>query len=63
LLVPVVWALYRAQCAANVADGDPSGETNSSITAANIAWLVFGGIMWALTALGWYAILTGQLLG
>jgi hypothetical protein len=57
LLAPVVWSLLRAQLAANRACGDPEGAQNADLTAANIVWLVVGGIWWLLTLLGLYLVL------
>jgi hypothetical protein len=59
LMVPTVYTLYTAQRAANVAEGDPTGSTNSAITAANIAWLVLGGLLWILILLGLFVTLAG----
>jgi hypothetical protein len=59
-LAPVVWALFKAQDAINHASGDPQGQSNDQITGANIGWLVLGGLLWLLSLLGLYAILTGQ---
>ncbi len=52
LMIPSLWALFVAQSAANVAEGDPDGAGNAVITGANIAWLVLGGLVWLLALLG-----------
>jgi hypothetical protein len=49
-------ALYNIQKAANVACDDSEGLSNSQLTAANIAWLVAGGLLWALILLGLYEV-------
>ena len=61
LLLPIVFSLYEAQRAINVAEGDPTGERNRNLTAANFAWLAIGGIFWLLFVLGMYLMATGQL--
>ena len=62
LLAPMIFAMYRAQLAINVAEGDAQGARNSELTAANILWLVLGGMWWALVLFGTYLILTGRAL-
>lgn len=57
LMVPIIWALYVAQKAANAACGDTEGKANSIITGANIAWLVVGGLFWLLALVGSYVML------
>jgi hypothetical protein len=53
LVVPIIgFFLYRAQCAANHACGDPKGDTNKNFTVANIIWIVIGLIWSAMVALG-----------
>ena len=49
-------ATYNIQKAANVACDDSEGLSNSQLTAANIAWLVVGGLLWALILYGLYEI-------
>jgi len=51
--------LLSAQRAANRAEGDSAGASNSALTAANIAWLVLGGAFWLMMLLGVYASLAG----
>jgi hypothetical protein len=60
LLAPTIYVLYRAQLAINIAEGDEQGMRNSSFGAANIAWLIVGGIWWAMILLGSYLIMTGR---
>jgi hypothetical protein len=57
LIIPMFAALHVAQRAANVAEGDPRGESNSRITGANIVWLLLGGCLWLLMLMGIAAIL------
>jgi hypothetical protein len=61
LLWPIFGALYAAQRAINVAEGDPTGERNSSLTPANFAWLLLGGLLWLLLLLGLFVIATDGL--
>lgn len=49
------WAMVQTQRAANLACGDPAGDQNARLTAANWCWLVLGGLFWLL-------ILAGMLL-
>lgn len=49
--------LLEAQRAANAACGDPEGAGNAQMTAANIAWLVLGAILWSLSAIGMLVVL------
>jgi hypothetical protein len=49
-------ALYNIQKAANVACNDSEGLSNSKMTAANIAWLIAGGVLWAMILLGLYEV-------
>jgi hypothetical protein len=50
----VGYCLYRAQLAANIACGDPEGDTNSSYGAANIVWIILGLALWMMALLGLY---------
>ncbi|HET7843153.1 MAG TPA: hypothetical protein VFL14_03320 [Xanthomonadales bacterium] len=54
-----VFAIYRAQLAINVADGDPAGAANDKLTPANYLWLALGGLFWVVILLGLYAIAAG----
>lgn len=51
-LVLLAFPMLDVQRAANAASGDPGGESNRRITPANIAWLVFGLLYWAMIVLG-----------
>lgn len=51
-----IWTRYRAQLAINVADGDPAGTSNASITGANIVWIVLGSFLWLLNLIGFLMI-------
>ena len=57
LWIPMFSALYVAQRAINVAEGDPEGDRNARITALNVMWLVFGALGWILVLFGLYLIL------
>ena len=54
LFPAIVWSLYRIQVAANVACDDAQASSNKDFTPANYAWLVIGGLFWALIILGLY---------
>jgi len=43
--------LYRVQCHANAACGDPQGESNSRYDWANYFWLAIGALLWLTTIL------------
>ncbi|QWF17300.1 hypothetical protein [Lysobacter capsici] len=51
-LLPLGWSLLQIQRAANAACGDPRGESNARLTAANYAWIAFGAALWVLILLG-----------
>jgi hypothetical protein len=52
MIVPTGWALLTFQRAANTACGDPGGESNRRLTAANYIWLVLGALLWLVIFLG-----------
>lgn len=52
MLLPLGLILLRIQRAANAACGDPAGESNRRLTLANLAWLAFGCLLWAMILLG-----------
>lgn len=52
ILPALALAHLTMQRAINAACGDTDGATNSKLTGANWAWIVAGGIIWALTLLG-----------
>jgi hypothetical protein len=52
LIFPIFGSLYVAQRAANVAEGDPRGTSNSRFSGANIVWLLLGGCLWLLILMG-----------
>lgn len=58
-LVPMVFATYKAQQAANLACDDPAGAQNCSITPVNIFWIILGLLIWAMALLGFYVELFG----
>lgn len=56
-LIPLLaFIALTAQKAANVASGDPNGESNSKLTGANWAWLILGGLFWILALFGLYLV-------
>ena len=57
LTLASMWSLFCAQRAANAAEGDPSGTSNASLTAANIVWIVLGGMLWSTMLFGMYVLL------
>lgn len=58
LAAPMMWAAYRAQIAANVAAGDPSGSTNSKMTVTMFIWTIFGGwLLWRWVLRGLFVML------
>lgn len=58
LIIPLsALVLSRAQGAINHACGDPLGETNSSLSVANYAWVAAGIIFWLLFSVGLTMIL------
>ena len=61
LLVSAGWALYKGQGAINTACNDPEGRTNSTITVANIVWIILGALFWGLVLIGIVATLTGNI--
>ncbi|TQV88305.1 hypothetical protein [Aliikangiella coralliicola] len=56
----IVWSVYKAQLAANIACGIPDGNINNDITPANIFWIVIGAILWLLNGLALFFVVTGQ---
>jgi len=46
------WCLVKGQQAANTACENPDGSANSRITAANIAWIIVGLLVWLLVLIG-----------
>lgn len=46
------WCLVKAQQVANAACGNPDGSANSRITAANVAWIIVGALVWLLVMIG-----------
>lgn len=57
------WAMAKAQKVANIASGDPDGQANSGFTAANIAWIVFGIVIWLLAIVGTVATVNPDMVG
>lgn len=51
-LLPLGWTVLQIQRAANAACGDPRGESNAYLTAANYVWIAFGAVLWVLILLG-----------
>jgi hypothetical protein len=52
------WALWQTQRTINVVCGDPDGDSNSEFTWANYAWMLLGGLLWAVAIWGIYILLT-----
>ena len=48
----VLWMGHIGQRAANIAVGDPDGESNARFTVANWCWIVFGVLRWSLVLIG-----------
>lgn len=46
------YGMVRAQHWANIACGDPTGQTNSRLTGLNYFWMVLGGVIWLLFLFG-----------
>jgi hypothetical protein len=55
--IATLYAIYRAQAIANHACGDPDGDSNSQLTAANYVLIVLGGVLWGLMLLGSAAVI------
>lgn len=61
ILMPFICGvLATAQQAINQSQGDPKGESNSSMTALNWIWLLLGSAFWALILLGFAAIIAPE---
>lgn len=57
-LTLVIWyVMLIPQKAINACCGDPEGNQNSTLTAANIGWIAFGLLIWGLILLGLIASL------
>ncbi|RDD81468.1 hypothetical protein DVJ77_09780 [Dyella tabacisoli] len=54
LVLPIAWLLLKVQRAANLACGQPNGESNQRLTGVNWLWLVLGAAFWALILFGLY---------
>lgn len=52
MLAPSCMCLLAIQRAANVACGQPRGDTNASLNWANWIWLVMGALLWLVVGLG-----------
>lgn len=52
LLIPIGMYLLKAQKVINIACGDEQGASNSRFTAANVVWLLLGGLFWLLIVIG-----------
>lgn len=53
------WVIFKAQIAANLACDAVGGEGNTHYTAANIIWLILGGLLWAIVLAGFWALYAG----
>ncbi|WP_394539007.1 hypothetical protein PRJ39_00340 [Lysobacter enzymogenes] len=56
LLAPVGLSLLRLQRAANLACGDPDGDSNRRLSALNYVWLVLGALLWLSLLAGLFAL-------
>lgn len=54
LLGPTTWTLHSMQRAANLACGQPNGESNRSLSWANWVWLAIGSVLWLLVLAGYF---------
>jgi hypothetical protein len=52
MLVPLWFVACRAQRHINACCGDAEGSSNNELTGANIAWIVFGIVLWMLVIIG-----------
>lgn len=52
ILAPLLLLFLRAQAMINLSCNDPAGTSNSRLTRANIAWVLLGAVLWALTIVG-----------
>ncbi len=52
LLLPTAWALFGVQAAANAACGDANGAGNKHFSAANLAGIAFGVLVWLRLIVG-----------
>lgn len=59
MLAPLAYSLWRTQCVANMACGDPAGQANARLTWANWIWLSLGAVLWLLIALGTLMMVLG----
>ncbi len=53
LLPVMIWMLYQAQVAANIACGDSDGKSNAVLTIWNYLWILLGVVFWALIVFGY----------
>ncbi|MES2319533.1 MAG: hypothetical protein V4631_18795 [Pseudomonadota bacterium] len=51
-LVPIMFSFRKAQESINQSCGDPAGDSNNTLTAANYCWLIGGGMFSLLTVIG-----------
>lgn len=60
LLLPLIYfPVLIAQKAANMAEGDPEGSSNSRLTWLNLLWILLGGLIWLLILGGVLADILG----
>ena len=60
LLLPVIYfCVLPAQKAANLAEHDAGGESNDNLTGLNWLWMILGGLLWIVVAIGLFAIFMG----
>jgi hypothetical protein len=51
-LLPIGYCLWGIQNAANIACGQPQGESNRTFTWANWVWIALGALWWLIALLG-----------
>lgn len=52
MLLPMLFVFLHAQRMINLTCNDPEGASNDRLTKANKAWVVAGGILWLVAAIG-----------
>jgi len=62
-LVPLALACWSIQDAANIACGDPKGETNAKFSWANWIWIVLFGLLMLFVLMGTLLIVVDAFIG